>query len=182
MYIRTALDSDNLDALVLARGIAHFTLTYADLFDTEKELQAFTAEVGNRVVLIDRALGDPLGRASIADDESFAITDGQLARWYDQREEAGTKFITVYTDRDNLAAADAALGARGHWRWVATLDGTAWLNLPGYRALRRPGLIQCLSSAMTGLPADLSLVLSSGWHPEVQGQTLVNGYAGVLIH
>ena len=168
MTVRIALDSDNLDVLVASKGVAHFTLTYADLFASEKELAAFTAAVDNWVVLIDRGLGDPLGKASVADEESFAITTGDLRRWYDQHEARDIEYLTIYHDRNSFVAVDQALSGLGFWNWVATLDGTAWVDLPGYTPLRRPGLIQCLGASQTGIHADLSLVLNPGWHPYVR--------------
>jgi hypothetical protein len=163
-YVRIMLDSDDLAAI--PSGVAPLIATYADLFPTLTALHEFEqAHPASEVVLIDRALGDPLGLASIADVESGALSPDQLPGWFDKKTAANVRYLTVYCDRDNLAACDAALGDRNHWRWIATLDGTAFLDLAGYTPLRRPAVIQCLGSNDVGIDCDLSLVMNPNWHP-----------------
>jgi hypothetical protein len=162
-YVRIMLDSEDLAAI--PSGIAPLVASYADLFPTLAALHEFEqAHPASEVVLIDRALGDPLGLASVADVESGALSPGQLPGWFDKKTAANVRYLTVYCDRADLAACDAALGDRDHWRWVATLDGTAFLDLHGYPPLRRPAAIQCLGSNDVGIDCDLSLVLNPNWH------------------
>ena len=165
--VRVMLDSDALGDL--PAGLAPLLGTYADLITSPAELAALRQHhAGSQLVFFDRGLGDPLGIASIVDREDGAVPLGQLAPKFRSMHERGIAFPTCYSDRNDLAACDAELAAAGfdqHWRMVATLDGTAWLDLPGYTPLHRPAVIQCLPAAMTGIHADLSLVLNPGWHP-----------------
>lgn len=165
--IRVMLDSDKLGDL--PPGIAPLLATYSDLVPTIAFLALLQEHhKGSEIVLIDRGLGDPTGLASIIDREDGAVPLGQLVPKYQSMVDRHVRFPTVYSDRNDLAACDEVLAAAGfdeHWRMVATLDGTAWLELPGYQPLHRPAVIQCLSAAMTGIHADGSLVLNPGWHP-----------------
>lgn len=84
-YVRVMLDSDDLAAI--PAGVAPLIATYADLFATLTALHEFEqAHPASQVVLIDRALGDPLGLASIADVESGALSRDQLPGWFDKKQ------------------------------------------------------------------------------------------------
>jgi hypothetical protein len=156
--IRTALDSDQLDAFT---PNVDFILTYSDLITDPR---AFEAEhPGQQVRYIDRGLGDPDLKATIIDIERGAMTPAQLPAWYDERERLGRPYLTMYVNRSNLAAADAALQGRSINRWIATLDGT--LHIDGFQPMHWPALVQFAGAAAIGIHADLSLVLSDGWNP-----------------
>lgn len=156
--LRTALDSDVLDAFT---SPTDFIFTYSDLVP---DVRAFEARYPDKMfAYIDRGMGDPGFKASIADVERGAMTVDQLPDWYDKKARARVAYLTHYTDRSTLDAARAVLAGRQMYQWVATLDGTC--NVPGYVPFRGPDLIQIAGSNLTGLHADFSLVLSPTWRP-----------------
>ncbi len=157
MY-RTALDSDHLDVFTYP---ADFILTYSDLVTDPQGFAA--AHPGRQIVYIDRGLGDPGLKASIADVEKGALTLADMPAWLDERAARGVPYLTMYVNRSNLAAADAAVAPRKPWRWVATLDGT--LAIAGLVPLRAPALVQFAGENLTGVHADMSLVLNGQWRP-----------------
>jgi|HubBroStandDraft_1064217.scaffolds.fasta_scaffold303466_2 hypothetical protein len=162
--IRTAFDSDDLDALMSVAGVSQFLFTYTDLFPANSQYEEYLHEAQKRgsqdVILIDRALGDPTGKATIADVEAGAMTADELPAWFEDRD--GIEYLTVYCDQSNLAACEIAY-PRPHWRWLADLDGQWYL--PGFRALHRPALLQVASAAETGVDCDASLIFNDNWHP-----------------
>jgi hypothetical protein len=161
--IRIMLDSDKLGDL--PSSAAPLLSTYSDLIGSPaalRELQAHHA--GSKIVLIDRGMGDPTGLASVADTETGALAPSQLPAWFGRKQRHQVPFLTSYCNRDNLAECDRELQGVTHWRWVATLDGTAVLALPGYTPLRRPAVIQVLGADKIGVHADLSLVYNDSWH------------------
>lgn len=164
--IRFALDSDDLHAFPV--GVAPILLTYSDLFPTRAELVMFEMKhPDSQVVLIDRGLGDPTGLASVADVERLAFTLADLRRWFERKKAAAVRFLTAYSDRNTLPSVDTVLAGLRPWHWVATLDGT--VDIPSLAApLERPGLVQCFSAAMLGVPCDGSLILNDAWHPSAK--------------
>lgn len=156
--IRTAIDSDDLTVFTYP---ADFILTYSDLVTDPAAFGA--AHPSAQVVYIDRGLGDPGGKASIADVETGALSPADVPGWLDRKAAAGVQYLTVYMNRANRAAVDAAAGNRRPFRWVATLDGT--LAIAGLTPLRAPSLVQFAGEQQTGIHADLSLVFNPGWHP-----------------
>lgn len=164
MSIRFMLDSDDLNALT---DHADILATYSDLTSDPAAIeQRYPASV---VVWIDRGLGDPNSKATVMDIETGALTVADAPHLFDQWLSEGRKYITGYLNRANLAAFNTAMGTRQVWRWVATLDGTAFIA--GDEPLFAPAAIQCLSSAMLGMHADGSLVLNDDWHPQLTPST-----------
>lgn len=159
--IRTALDSDSL----LAFGIqVDFALTYSDLVTDPAGFEA--EHPRKQVVYIDRGNGDPGNKASIIDVETGAHRIADIAPWYDHKAAAHVAYLTFYVNRSNLLAAEAAVGGRHMFRWLATLDGT--IVIPGFTPLVGPDLVQIAGASATGVHADFSLVLNPGWHPSPQ--------------
>ena len=162
--IRVMLDSDQLASL--PSGMVPLLSTYSDLIPDLAALAALQRQhPGSEIILIDRGTGDPTGLASVADVEPGALTVAGLPAWFARKTAAKIDDLTVYSDRADLDAIDAVLkgtGHEGHWRWVATLDGT--VDITGMPPLRRPAVVQILGSGQLGLHADLSLVLEPGWH------------------
>lgn len=156
--IRVAFDSDDLAALP---NSAPILLTYSDIVPDLGLIQAVHPH--STIILIDRGLGDPGLRATVADVETGALTPADLPHWYDERHAAGRQFLTVYNNRDTMPAVLTALAGRPAFHWVATLDGT--VHIPGFVPLQGPALVQILGANQLGIHADLSLVLRDDWHP-----------------
>lgn len=157
MAIRVMLDTDVLEDLD-----GHFELlaTYTDLIPDMAALEALRARFPHsEVILIDRALGDPTGQATIADIEPRAMTVEMLPEWIARK--AGMPNLTGYSDRNDLPAVEAIV-RHGLYHWVATLDGTA--VIAGYPAMHGPAAVQILGEAQIGIHGDLSLVYEDGWH------------------
>lgn len=156
--IRTALDSDDLNVFT---SNTDFVLTYSDLVTHP---DAFAAHYPTQqVVYIDRGLGDPGDKATIADVETGALTPAHLNDWYNAKTAARLPFLTFYANRSNLAACMAQQAAHRMFKWVATLDGTMHIN--GYSPLHGPDLVQILDSDHLGIHADFSVVLTEKWRP-----------------
>lgn len=161
MSIRVMLDTDVLGDLT---DHSELLATYSDLIPNEAALTALQKKYpDSEIILIDRGLGDPTGKSSVADVETGAMTVAEAPIWYDRQAKAGVKFLTVYVNRSNLSAVDAAMGSRKHYRWIATLDGTT--DIPGFTPLHAPAAVQILPASKLGIHADLSLVMQDGWHP-----------------
>jgi len=156
--IRTMLDSDDLLAFT---AITDIIATYSDLVHPVEAFEA--AHPGRLILYIDRGLGDPGMKATIADVETGALKPSDLPDWFDERFSKGIKYLTYYCNRSSHAAVKAALGHRVMWEWIATLDGT--VNVEGYVPLLGPSAVQILGSGHLGIRADLSLVLNDQWHP-----------------
>lgn len=156
--IRLAFDSDDLAALP---NSAPFLLTYSDIVPDLAPLLA--QHPHSRIILIDRGLGDPGTRATVADVESGALTIADIPHWYDEHHAAGRENLTIYTDRNNLPSSITALAGRPAFHWVATLDGT--VHVDGFTPLVGPALVQILGENQLGIHADLSLVLRDDWWP-----------------
>ena len=160
--MRVMLDTDTPAELTKGSKVrAPILATYADLVGAVMlaQLRASWAQV----LLIDRGLGDPLGKASIIDVERGTHSAADAPAWYDRQHKAGVKYLTVYANRASQGAANAAMGKRPFYRWIATLDGTA--HVPPYAAGTAPAAVQILSAAQLGFHADLSLVLEPWWQP-----------------
>lgn len=163
--IRTALDSDDLSAFTTTTD---FVLTYTDLVP---DAAAFEARYpAQQVVYIDRKLGDPGTKASIIDIELGAFSVADIVPWFEERFHKGMRWLTHYSDRNDLPAILAELAGRNMWQWVATLDGT--VHVDGYTPLFRPDIVQILGSDKLGIHADFSLVLNPGWRPSPESQQL----------
>lgn len=161
MPIRVMLDSDVLNDLT---DHSELLATYSDLIPNETALTALQQKYPDAtIILIERGLGDPTGKSSVIDIETGAATPADGPIWYDKQHKAGIKYLTVYVNRSNLAAVDAAMGSRVFYRWIATLDGT--LAIPGFDPLHAPAAVQILPASKIGVHADLSLVLQDKWHP-----------------
>ncbi len=156
--IRVMLDTDQLSAL---DGNCELLATYSDLVPHPGELRAKFPN--SHILLIDRGTGDPSGQASIMDVETGAHSVADIPAWLDRKAAQGVKYRTLYVNRSNMAAAQSAAGARVHYLWVATLDGTAFVGR--YRALHGPAAIQILPEAKLDAHDDLSLVFEDSWEP-----------------
>lgn len=154
------IDSDQPDAIP---GDAPIAATYADLIP---DLAALTAlerkREGRPLVLIDRGMGDPTGRASVIDVETGAHAAADIPAWWDKQNAAGIPWLTVYCTRDGLPGAHAQIGDRLAWLWVATLDGTAFVTAP---AGARLAGVQVLGAPALGYHADLSIITDGAWQP-----------------
>jgi len=158
MAIRVMLDTNDLAAL---DGNAELLATYSDLVPDPAALEARFPH--SHFVYIDRGLGDPSGKASVADIETGALTIQDVPGWLDRKEAEGIDFRTLYWFRSEFDAVKAAAGNRSFWSWAATLDGTAFISR--FKALSGPAAIQILPSSKLNHQADLSLVFEDGWHP-----------------
>ena len=106
-------------------------------------------------------LGSAPESAFWLDVERGDATPAQVPGWLDEREKSGGGVGGVYCDRSALAAVEAAAGDRPHLLWVATLDGTASVTLPG--GTGRLAAVQDYPASMVGLDADLSIVVDQDY-------------------
>jgi hypothetical protein len=157
MTIRLACDSNNPDALIET----DIVLTYSDLIPHEGAHQELKARFPRSVVeLIDRGLGDPTGRATILDVERGARSPSQAPGWFDDKHQAGLRWLTVYASLVTMRQVDTAMGKRtGWWRWFAYWGNG--LVVPGHDH----AAIQFASDKMLGARVDLSLFPNPAWHP-----------------
>jgi hypothetical protein len=156
------LDTDESAGLTASGIRADLLATYADQVDA-KVLAGLKAS-WPQVVLIDRGLGDPLGKASVIDVETGAHRPADAPGWYDRQHGRGIKYLTAYANRSSQPAVSAAMGKRQFYRWIATLDGTA--HVTPYTPGKTPAAVQCLGAAALGFHADLSLVFEDWWNPD----------------
>lgn len=155
MPIRLMCDSDSLSDLIDTPLIA----TYADLIrDTNDYADLESRFPASKLLFIDRAEGDPMGIASIADFESGAMTATQLRSWVATKDSQGTPYVTVYSDLDNVPAVKAALGDLDYWHWIAWYGHVV---VPQYPV----AAVQAFNAAATGLHLDLSVIHADGWNP-----------------
>lgn len=155
MPVRLMCDSDTPAALLDTDVVA----TYADLVHDEQELAALRLRFTGNVVLIDRGLGDPLGRAVIVDIERGARTLTDLPGWFAARDPANLGHLMVYGSQATLNAAEGVLRGRDWWRWFA--DWGVGLSMPGHP----DAAIQFASGNMLGARVDLSLIHNPRWQP-----------------
>jgi hypothetical protein len=127
---RFAVDSDRLESLFAA----DFVRTYADLVHTEAELTQLQQRFPDSAVeLIDRGLGDPLGRATIQDVEPGALTAAQAAENIRANQARHIRWNVVYSDRSDLEEVNRACEGLHYYHWVA-VPGS--LVLPGYSQIQ----------------------------------------------
>lgn len=158
--MRVMLDSDRIDIILALNGAAPLLATYSDLVPHPDDLQKKLTH--SKLVLIDRKLGDPSGKASVCDIEDTLFTPQEFPGWYDKKKAAGIEDLTAYVNRSNIAEVDKVAGNRSFFRWVSTLDGTC--HIAGFPDLRAPAAVQVLGSAQVGVHADLSLVYENQWN------------------
>jgi hypothetical protein len=164
---RTMCDSDQLGPLVAC----DFVTTYADLMTSHDQVAALRARFpASTVLFIDRGLGDPLDVGTRADVEPGALTVAQVHDWAAGKLERGHRFVTHYSDQDELPAILAAVTGLDTWSWVAD---PGQLAVPGHPAV----ITQVLFAPPRGLHIDLSIVKNDAWHP---GQGATGWLAPVL--
>lgn len=155
MTIRLMCDSDNLSDLIDTPLIA----TYADLIRDNSDYADLESRFPeSRLLFIDRAEGDPLGIASIADFESGTFTPAQLRSWLAASHDLHKPYPTIYSDLDNVPAVKAAVGDLAYWHWIAWYGHVV---VPAYPY----AVVQAFNGAATGLHLDLSVVHNDAWHP-----------------
>lgn len=154
------VDTDEPAVLASPQFDGCLVATYADILTPE-----IIAGYGQRLVVIDRGLGDPHHMATVADVEPGALSVAHAAERVREWNAAGVPFPTVYHDRAIDGEMTAALGTERCFRWIATLDGTLVPDVP------RHDVVQFAGAATVGLHADLSIVWNHGWHPQAAGPT-----------
>lgn len=130
-------------------------------------LQAFYAngrfraplKFGPGRVFIDVTGGMP-NAAMWLDVERFDASVADVPGWLDERARFGEGGI--YCNRDTLPAVEEAAGARPHWLWIATLDGTLEVQLPsgGHGTLVA---VQAFPASWLPVHADLSVVVDAAY-------------------
>jgi hypothetical protein len=115
--------------------------------------------------------GDPAHGGDALDVERFDATPDHAPGWFDERTKAGARGLTIYCNRSTLPAVEQAMGTRSYFRWIATLDGT--LVIPGFKPMQGPAAIQFAPAGITGIDADMSLVLSPYFHPQPSLQQII---------
>lgn len=153
-------DTDEPAVLASPQFDGMLVATYADILTPE-----IIAGYGQRLVVLDRGLGDPHHMATVADTEDGALTIAQAVERVREWNAAGVAFPTVYHDRAIDGEVTAALGGERCFRWIATLDGTLVPDVPRY------DVVQFAGAATVGLHADLSIVWNGAWHPQASGPT-----------
>lgn len=172
MTIRLMCDSDDLGSLIDTPLIA----TYADLIrDTNDYADLEARFPQSKLLFIDRAEGDPLGIATIADFESGAFTPGQLRTWVATKESQAKPYITVYSDLDNVPVVKSLLGDAAYWHWIAWYGHIVVPDYPD-------ATVQGFNSAATGLHLDLSVVHSRAWNPAMSNRGWLNPVIDTLNH
>lgn len=182
---RIMYDTDRPLTLTHSNIRGELLATYADLFAGPSGLEFLTElrAAWPVVVLIDRGLGDPANLATVIDIERGTHKPADAPGWYDRRHAAGAKDLTVYANRSNLAAVNAAMGGRSYFRWIATDDGTA--HVPPFTPGIAPAAIQVLTSFELGFHADMSIVFEPWWHrspaPADAGRQWVAGALATML-
>lgn len=148
------VDTDQPAVLADPRCNGLRVATYADLIT-----HAMVRQFADRLVVIDRGLGDPLGLATVADIEDGLLTVAEGADKIRHWTAQGRQYITAYHDRALWAEVTTAVAPLKPWNWVATLDGT--LNPDG----KYPAAVQFAGEAQAGFHVDVSLVWQDAWHP-----------------
>jgi|SRR5215831_14964453 len=161
--IRVMLDTDDSAQLTATPIRAAILATYADQVDAG--VLADLKRSWPQVVLIDRGMGDPLGRASVIDVEKGARLPGDVPAWISHQRARGIKYLTVYANRSTMPSVDSVMAGHGagFYRWYATDDGTA--HIAGYRPGLTPAAVQIAGADSLGFHADLSLAFEDQWHP-----------------
>jgi len=107
--------------------------------------------------------GDPSHGGDVLDVERFDASPADAPVWFDARTKAGAGGLTIYCNRDTLPAVHEAMGKRSYFRWIATLDGTLFID--GYPPLEGPAVVQFAGAGAAGRNVDVSLVMSDYFHP-----------------
>lgn len=154
------VDSDEPAVLASPQFDGCLVATYADILTPE-----MITGYGQRLVVVDRGLGDPHRMATVADVEPGALSVAQAVERVREWNAAGVAFPTVYHNRDIDGEMTTALGTERCFRWIATLDGTLVPDVPRY------DVVQFAGAATVGLHADLSIVWNAAWHPQAAGPT-----------
>ena len=103
--------------------------------------------------------GTAPGAARIVDYEKGDVqTAGTLRSFVQAREKYRPHSATVYCDRANLDAVEAALAGLWHVLWVSTLDGT---DLTGTRTAKGNLIVATQYHGGPDAPYDTSTVLAS---------------------
>ena len=111
-------------------------------------------------VYIDVTGGLPNG-AHWLDVEKGDATVADVPGWLDERKRTTGDRGGIYCDRANLEAVESAAGDREHDLWVATLDGTQDITVPGVAG--RLVAVQAVPAAMLGFNADMSVIVDAGY-------------------
>jgi hypothetical protein len=110
---------------------------------------------GRGRVWID-VIGNAPDKALWLDVERFDATPDRVPGWLDDRRRSGAGTGGIYCDRSTLPAVEAAAGDLPHLLWIATLDGTVNVTVPGRGHLVA---VQAYPASMLGPDADLSIVV-----------------------
>lgn len=162
---RMMCDSDNPADLLPTELAA----TYTDVITTQAQWLELRARLPRtKILLIDRALGDPLGLATIADVEAHAVSGASLRAkitgWINDRR----PYPTAYHDLSRAAEISRDLAGVAHWRWLA------W---PGHLEAggHHPAAVQFEWSTTLDRHVDLSVVHDPGWNPTTTHAAWVTG-------
>lgn len=123
-------------------------------------VQQIDAWKGPKVLI--NVTGDPGHGGDMLDVETGDATPAAIPAWYDAQAAKGTRYLGVYSNRDNFTACTQALGARPAARWLATLDGTVLHTFDGHPI----AACQAFGEALVRAHYDLSLIFDETWHPE----------------
>lgn len=105
--------------------------------------------------------GDPAHGGDCLDVESGDATPADIPAWYDHQHTLGTRYLTIYSDRNQFAECTNALAGRAAHRWLATLAGPIITIFDGHPITA----CQAFGSALTGAHYDLSVAFDQAWHP-----------------
>lgn len=172
MPIRLMCDSDSLADLIDTPLIA----TYADLLPTTAAVAQLQDRFpASKILLIDRAEGDPTGLASIVDYESGAVTGTQLRNRISQMHDAQVPYPTVYCDLANVGAVRSLLEGLTYWHWIAWYGHVVVPDWPA-------AAVQAFNAAATGQHVDLSVVHNDEWNPTSENGAWVHQVQQDLTH
>jgi hypothetical protein len=115
---------------------------------------------GRGKVFIDVTGGLPNG-AHWLDVEKGDATPADVPGWLDERRKVTGDTGGIYCDRATLEAVEHAAGDRPHQLWVATLDGTVDVAVPG--GAGHLVAVQAVPAGMLGFNADMSVVVDAGY-------------------
>jgi hypothetical protein len=154
--IRFGCDSEDLSALLPM----DFVRTYSDLVPSAGALAELEARFpGSQVMLGDRGLGDPTGRACWFDVERFALTPADMPGKLIAKAAQGITEIDIYGTVATLDEVVGRIGGHGWWRWYAYWGGG--LHVPGHPLAQ----VQFASAGMLGGGVDLTAVHNDYYRP-----------------
>lgn len=119
---------------------------------------AVRPDYGRGRVYID-VTGGAAGQAGILDVETGDATPEHAGPWLTERKALDEG--TLYCSRGALGAVLAGTGNLPFCLWLATLDGT--IAVPALPSRVTLVAVQAFGAAMTGINADLSVVLDQNW-------------------